>query len=44
MSLVLRCSAIPEATAVPYLLFYNDEQNVWHKVKKFSKIGQDFKS
>ena len=23
---------------------YNPGQNTWHKVKKFSKIGQDFKN
>ena len=27
-----------------YLGFYNPRQNIWHKVEKCSKVGQDFKS
>ena len=23
---------------------YNPRQNIWHKIKKYSKIGQDFKN
>ena len=23
---------------------YNPSQNIWHKLKKYSKIGQDFKN
>ena len=23
---------------------YNPTQNIWHKLKKFSKTGQDFKN
>ena len=30
---------------VPYpFRYYNPSQNIWHKVKKHSKIGQDFKN
>ena len=25
-------------------LNYDPSQNIWHKVKKYSKIGQDFKN
>ena len=24
--------------------FYNPSQNIWHKLKKYSKIRQDFKN
>ena len=24
--------------------FYNPSQNIWQKLKKYSKIGQDFKN
>ena len=29
---------------VKELASYNPRQNIWHKVKKCSKIGQDFKN
>ena len=24
--------------------YFNPSENVWHKLKKYSKIGQDFKN
>ena len=27
-----------------FVCFYNPGQNIWHKVEKSSKVGQDFKS
>ena len=25
-------------------VYYNPGQNIWHKVKKYSKIGEDYKN
>ena len=33
-----------ESVSVLSLASYNPAQNIWHKVKKYSKIGQDFKN
>ena len=27
-----------------YVVLYNPGQNIWHKVKRYNKIGQDFKN
>ena len=39
----LRPKNRPEA-AWNYTFFYNPGQNIWHKLKKYIKIGQDFKN
>ena len=38
------CFLMNKPLNVKELASYNPGQNIWHKVKKYSKIGQDFKN